>query len=89
MNVLLFLCSLLLFLGLLAALGVICYQTKLHYKEKEDIFIKLGSKSLDEAEFYRKEYPKRVEEKMKRLEEDRKNPPSKEEQKKQEIAKRF
>jgi hypothetical protein len=81
--------SFFLFLSLLASLFVNIYQAKLHSKEKEDLFIRLASKSLDEAEFYRKEYPKRVEERMKAMEEERKNPLSAEDLKKKAVAGSF
>lgn len=81
--------SFFLFLGLLAALFVIVYQNKLHYKEKEDLFLKLASKSLAEAEYYRKEYPKIVEERIKTMEKDRGTPLSPEEIRKMKAAGRF
>lgn len=81
--------SFFLFLGLLAALFVIVYQNKLHYKEKEDLFSKLASKSLAEAEYYRKEYPKIVEERIKTMEEDRKIPLTPEEIRKVKAASGF
>lgn len=81
--------SFFLFLGLLAALFVICYQNKLHYKEKEDLFIKLASKSLDEAEFYRKEYPKRVELRMEKTKLEMEHLPSAEELKRKAEAGKY
>lgn len=81
--------SFFLFLGLLAALFVICYQNKLHYKEKEDLFIKLASKSLDEAEYYRKEYPKRVEERIEKAKQELDNPPTPEDLRKAAAASRY
>lgn len=81
--------SFFLFLGLLAALFVIVYQTKLHYKEKEDLHTMLASKSLDEAEFYRKEYPKRVEERIEKLKDERLNPPSAEDLKRKAEAGKY
>lgn len=81
--------SFFLFLGLLASLLTNIYQTKLHYKEKEDLFIKLASKSLDEAEFYRKEYPKRVELRMEKTKQEMDNPPSAEELKRKAEAGKY
>lgn len=82
--------SLYLFIGLIFSLLVIVLMTiffsklireltKLHYEEKEDLFIKLAAKNLAEAEFYKKEYPGEIDEKEKRLEQERENPPKDEE----------
>lgn len=76
-------------LALLASLFVNVYQSKLHQKEKEDLHMKLASKSLDEAEYYRKEYPKVVAERIKKMESERLSPPSAEDLKKKEMASRF
>lgn len=89
MNIYAVIVSFFLFLALLAALFVIVYQSKLHYKEKEDLHLKLASKSLDEAEYYRKEYPKIVAERIKKMETDRTHPPSPEETRKAAAAGRF
>lgn len=89
--------SLYLFLALVLSLAVIVLMTiffsklirdltKLHYEEKEDLFMKLASKSLSEAEFYRKEYPKEVDEKAARMEIEREKPPTKEQEKREETA---
>jgi len=89
--------SLYLFLALVLSLVVIVLMitffsklirnlTKLHYDEKQDLFMKLASKSLAEAEFYRKEYPKEVDEKAERLKMDRETPLTPEQEKKDKIA---
>ncbi len=89
--------SLYLFLALILSLVVIVLMviffsklirnlTKLHYDEKQDLFMKLASKSLAEAEFYRTEYPKEVEEKAARLEIDRDKTITPEEEKRQKSA---
>ena len=89
--------SLYLFLALILSLVVIVLMTiffsklikeltKLHYEEKEDLFMKLAAKSLSEAEFYRKEYPMEVEEKEQVLRDQRKSPPSPEKEEKDKVA---
>jgi len=89
--------SLYLFLALILSLVVIVLMivffsrlirdlTKLHYEEKQDLFMKLASKSLAEAEFFRKEYPKEVDEKAERLKLDRKISPTPEEEKREKTA---
>ncbi|GAG53604.1 unnamed protein product [marine sediment metagenome] len=64
--------SLFLFIVLLVALGIIALQQWLHYKEKEDIFTKFMARSLGEAEYFKKAYPKEVKEDIKKMEEERK-----------------
>lgn len=92
--------SIYLFLALILSLVIIALVTiifsklirdltKLHYEEKEDLFIKLASKSLSEAEFYKKEYPMEVKEKEQILVDKRKSPPSPEQDKKEEAASRL
>lgn len=89
--------SLYLFLALILSLVVIVLMTiffsklirdltKLHYDEKEDLFMKLAAKSLSEAEFYRKEYPVEVEEKEKTLKDQRTTPPTPEQVQKDKVA---
>ena len=89
MNIYTFFAMFFLFLALLAALFVIVYQTKLHYKEKEDLHTMLASKSLDEAEFYRKEYPKRVELRMEKKKQEMDNLPSAEDLKRKAEAGKY
>jgi len=92
--------SIYLFLALILSLVIIALVTiifsklireltKLHYEEKEDLFIKLASKSLSEAEFYKKEYPMEVKEKEQVLVDQRKNHPSPEQEKKEKAASRL
>jgi len=89
--------SLYLFLALILSLVVIVLMTiffsklikeltKLHYEEKEDLFMKMAAKSLSEAEFYRKEYPMEVKEKEQILVDQRKSPPSPEQEEKEKTA---
>jgi hypothetical protein len=66
--------------------GLNLFQVIFHYREKRELFARLSAKSLSEAEFYLKEYPKDVEEKAKRLEEERKNPAKEEEIERQKKA---
>lgn len=71
------------FLALIISLiilgGLNILQVVFHYREKRELFTRFSAKSLSEAEFYLKEYPKDVAEKVKRFEEERKKPDSEEE----------
>ena len=64
--------SLFLFIALIVSLLINALQVKFHYKEKEDIFAKFMAKSLTEAEYFKKEYPKEIKERQKKMEEERK-----------------
>jgi len=64
--------SLFLFIALIVSLLINALQVKFHYKEKEDIFAKFMAKSLTEAEYFKKEYPKEIKERQKKMEQDRK-----------------
>lgn len=59
--------ELFLFLALALSLGLNALQQFLHYKEKKGILTKLVAKSLAEAEYYEKEYPKDIKIKEKKL----------------------
>ena len=76
-------------ISILALGGLNLFQVIFHYREKRELFARLSAKSLAEAEFYLKEYPKDVAEKVKRLEEERKNPPTEEEIERQKRAGQF
>jgi len=65
--------SLFLFIALIASLLINALQLKFHYKEKEDIFAKFMARDLREAEYFKKEYPKEIKERQKKMEQDRKN----------------
>ena len=89
MNIYAVIISLFFLVALLAALYVIVRLTKLHYEEKESLLAKLASKSLAEAEYYRKEYPEIVKERIKGMEEERKRPLTAEEVRKVKAASGF
>jgi len=64
--------SLYLFIALIASLLINALQLKFHYKEKEDIFAKFMARDLGEAEYFKKEYPGKIKEAQKKMEQDRK-----------------
>jgi hypothetical protein len=59
--------ELFLFLALVLSLGLNALQMRLNHKEKKEILTKFMAKSLAEAEYYEKEYPKDVKVKEKKL----------------------
>jgi len=61
-----------LFIALILSLLINAYQLKIHYKEKEDIFAKFMARDLGEAEYFKKEYPGKIKEAQKKMEQDRK-----------------
>lgn len=58
------------FIALVAALALNAWQLYLHAKEKKELHTRLASKSVQEAEYWLKKYPKEVkqEEKQKKAE---------------------
>ena len=79
------------FIALLASLLVNAFQLKMHYKEKKDIFNKFMAKSLGEAEFFDKAYPKQLKNEQKRVEDEleKEKNLTPEQIKKREMAARF
>lgn len=79
------------FIALIASLVVIVLQSKMHYKEKKDIFAKFMAKSLGEAEYFDKAYDTQVKNEKKRIENERKKEENLtlEQIKSKEVAARF
>lgn len=54
------------FIALIASLGLNAWQLYLHAKEKKELHTRLASKSLQEAEYWLKKYPKEAKQEGKR-----------------------
>ena len=54
------------FIALIAALALNAWQLYLHTKEKKELHTRLASKSLQEAEYWLKKYPKEAKQEEKR-----------------------
>lgn len=85
------LAAIFLFIALMASLFINYLQLRLHYKEKAELFTKFAAKSLQESEYFMKEYPQVVKQRAENFKDEKIKLESMtpEEIRKREIAKDF